>query len=93
MGLSTETRWERKLLLWLFFKGVISHGISVCRAQSGHWLLLLAVWVFTELQRLSVRFLSKFFVSLDNTGLRTWKGENPKSEDLIQCYLKWPLVC
>lgn len=48
---------------------------------------------FTELQRLSVRFLSKFFVSLDNTGLRTWKGENPKSEGLIQCYLKWPLVC
>lgn len=60
MDSSTETRWERKLLLWLFLKGVISHGISVCRAQSGHWLLLMAVWVFTEPQRLSMRFLSKF---------------------------------
>lgn len=51
---------EKTAALAFFFKGVISRGISVCRAQSGHWLLLLAVGVFTEPQRLSVRFLSKF---------------------------------
>lgn len=62
----------------------------MCKAQSGHWLLLLAVGVFTEPQRLSEIFV-KNFVSSANTRLRTWKGDNPKSEGLIQCYLKWPL--
>lgn len=78
MGSSTETRWEGKLLLWLFFKGVISHGISVCRAQSGHWLLLLAVGVFSESQRLSVRFLSKFLCPRITQGCELGKEKIPR---------------